>query len=268
MSYISRLAQLYRSGRKISVQPCGSGQWGWGTIQKVTGRGMLLALTAGLAACSEVPLAGDVNKLMMTVESGDRPGVYELSGTTDLPEETELLVQAVRVLTPTGQPLPDDSPEEHYSILDRDRVLVSNGRWSAELQLWDNSDGASVEDWQMRLPQSDRSFTPDNEVNFTVSMPPTGDERALEAQWQQSKQTPSDGVVSFTPDGEWFLQAEESIVITPPTADVPAQPNSFNARQELAQTESGIPLADEVDGPAAKAEETTNAPLVDAARLR
>lgn len=263
MPYISPFAQLYRAGQKIIFRQ--------GNYARFGPRGLLcitIALTTGLAACGESPLSGDVNKILMTVESGDRPGVYELSGTTDLPEDTELLVQAVRVLTPTGQSLPEDSAEEHYAILDRDRILVSEGRWAVELQLWENSNGTSAESWQMQLPQSDRSFTPDNEVQFTVSMPPTGDERALESQWQKSKQTPSDGVVSFTPDGEWFLQAEESIAITPPSVKVPDQPNSFDAGKNLALTESGIPLADDAEGPAASAKDTTDAPLKDSELLR
>lgn len=262
MSYISPLVKLYRAGRKKTRQAERS------SLRLRALLGLATVLSAGLTACGETPLSGDVNKLLLTVEPGDRPGTYQLSGTTDLPEETELIVQAVRVLTPNGQTLPEDSAEEHYAILDRDRALVSSGSWDAELQLWENNGGESVESWQMQLPQSDRSFTPDNEVRFTVSMPPTGDERALEAQWQKSKQTPSDGSVSFTPDGEWFLQAEESVAITPPAATVPAQPNSFNARRDLAQTESGIPLADTAEGPAANAKGTTDAPLDDPAILR
>ncbi len=262
MSYISPLVKLYRAGWKISRQADRR------SLRLAILIGLATALSAGLSACGETSLSRDVNKLLLTVESGDRPGVYELSGTTDLPEETELMVQAVRVLIPTGQTLPEDSQEEHYAILDRDRVLVSDGGWAVELQLWENNGGESAESWQMQLPQSDRSFTPDNEVRFTVSMPPTGDERALESQWQKSKQTPSDGVVSFTPDGKWFLQAEESVAITPPAVTVPEQPNSFDARQDLAQTEGGIPLADTAEGPAANAKGTTDAPLDDKELLR
>lgn len=262
MSYISPFVKLNRAGRKTPRQADPR------SLRRGILLGLVTALSAGLAACGETPLSSDVNKLLLTVESGDSPGVYQLSGTTDLPEDTELMVQAVRVLTPNGQTLPEDSPDEHYAILDRDRVLVSDGRWDVELQLWNNNGGESSESWQLQLPQSDRSFTPDNEVRFTVSMPPTGDERALESQWQKSKQTPSDGVVDFTPDGEWFLKAEESIAITPPGATVPDQPNSFNARRDLAQTESGIPLADTAEGAAANAKGTTDAPLDDAELLR
>ena len=262
MPYISPFVKLYRAGRKKTRQAsCRP----WGLRATL---GVATVFTAGLTACGEMPLSSDVNKLLLTVESGDRPGVYQLSGTTDLPEDTQLMVQAVRVLTPTGQTLPEDSAEEHYAILDRDRVLVSDGSWNVELQLWENNGSESAESWQTQLPQSDRSFTPDNEVRFTVSMPPTGDERALEAQWQKSKQTPSDGVVSFTPDGEWFLQAEEFVAITPPAATVPDQPNSFNARRDLAQTESGIPLADAAEGAAANAKGTTDAPLDDPELMR
>lgn len=262
MSPISPFVNLSRTGRNKTRQG-ESRSFGVKALLSLA-----IALSAGLTACGGTPLSSDVNKLLLTVESGDRPGVFQLSGTTDLPEDTELLVQAVRVLTPTGQSLPEDSPEEHYAILDRDRVLVSNSGWSAELQLWENNGGESAESWQVQLPQSDRSFTPNNEVRFTVSMPPTGNERALEAQWQKSKQTPSDGVVSFTPDGEWFLQAEESVAITPPGATVPDQPNSFNARRNLAQTESAIPLADTPEGPAANAQSTTDSPLDDSQLMR
>lgn len=262
MSYISPFVKLNRAGRKTPRQVDRR------SFRLGTFLGLATVLSAGLVGCGETPLSRDVNKLLLTVEPGDRPGVYQLSGTTDLPEETELTVQAVRGLTPTGQALPEDSAEEHYAILDRDRVLVSDGRWAVELQLWENNGGESAESWQIQLPQSDRSFIPENEVRFTVSMPPTGDERALESQWQKSKQTPSDGVVSFTPDGEWFLQAEESVAITPPAATVPNQPNSFNARRDLAQTESGIPLAETAEGAAAKGEGTTDAPLDDSELLR
>lgn len=262
MSNIPPFVKLYRAGRKTPRQADRR------SVRLEALLGLATVLSVGLSSCGEASLSGDVNKLLITVESGNRPGVYQLSGTTDLPEETELTVQAVRGLTPNGQMLPEDSVEEHYAILDRDRVLVRDGSWAVELQLWENQGGESAESWQIRLPQSDRSFTPDNNVRFTVSMPPTGDERALEAQWQKSKKTPSDGVVSFTPDGDWFLQAEEVVAITPPNAAVPDQPNSFNARRDLAQTESGIPLAETAEGAAASAESTTDAPLDDSELLR
>jgi hypothetical protein len=231
--------------------------------------GALFGLAVSLGACSSENLSGGVNKLLLTVEPGDRPGTYALSGTTDLPEGTELTVQAVRQLTPTGQAVPEDNPNEHYAILDRDRVEVANGSWSAELQLWQDGNGGNpAESWQLKLPQSDRSFTPSDEVVFTVTMPPTGDEQALEAQWEKSKLTPGDGVVSFTPDGEWFLQAQDSRPIAPPEVSASSQANGFNARQDLAETEAAIPLAEAVEGDAAKVQETTTTPLAPSELMR
>jgi len=264
MPYIPRSVNLSRAGWKDvrTAKPFCS-------IRSGTLLCAAVVLVTGLQGCGEATLSSSsVSKLLLTVEPGRSPGLYQLSGTTDLPEETELMVQAVRLLTPTGQALPEDGSGKHYVILDRDRVLVSEGSWETELQLWENQGGASAESWQMQLPQSDRSFSPDDQVRFTVSTPPTGDERALESQWERSKQLPSEGTVSFTPDGNWFLQAEESIALAPPVAAVPDQPNSFNARRDLAETESDIPLSEAAVGPAAKAEETTNAPLSDAELLR
>lgn len=260
MLYISRFVTLHRAGEKVFRQV--GHRW----VRSGASLGIVATLAAGLSACVDASLSGDVNQLLLTVEPGDRPGVYQLSGTTDLPEDTELMVQAVRHLTPTGQSVPEDNSDEHYAILDRDRVQVADGSWAVELQLWQTSGGEAAESWQLQLPQSDRSFTPDSEVRFTVSMPPTGDELALESQWEKSKQNPSNGVVNFTPDGEWFLQAEEFLAIAPPDATVPDQPNSFNARQDLAQTEGGIPRGEAVDGSSTKA--TTDAPLDSDAMLR
>jgi hypothetical protein len=260
MTYIARFATFLRRSEQKTELP---------RMNRLLTWAALIGLAASVTACSSENLSGGVNKLLLTVDPGDRPGTYALSGTTDLPEGTELMVQAVRQLTPTGQALPEDNPNEHYAILDRDRVQVANGSWSAELQIWQGENGGTpAESWQLQLPQSDRSFTPSNEVLFTVAMPPTGDEQALEAQWQKSKLTPGDGVVSFTPDGEWFLQAQDSRNIAPPEASVPAQPNSFNARRDLAETEAAIPLAEAVEGAAAQVEETTTAPLDSAAILR
>lgn len=223
--------------------------------------GLCLGVALATAACDRPLTQAEFNQLSLSVEAGDRPGVYELSGQTSLPEETELTVQALRRLTPTGQALSEDSPDEHYTILDRDRVKVEDGQWRIALQLWQpDGQGEPAESWQLNLPQSDRSFTAEPQVLFSVSMPPTGDERALEGQWEESKRDPTVGLVSFTPDGEWYLEAQEQLPIAPP-AIAATQPQVFDAKAGLAKTDADIPPAKAVEGPLGEGGSTTSAPL-------
>lgn len=266
MRYLPRFAPWNLQPSSPSLQSAAAGMGG-----AVAGRqavSLLSTVAVGLALVSCQPVTTQVNQLSLIVEPSDRPGTYRLSGTTDLPDGTELTVQGLRHLQPQGQLLSELQAQDHYAILARNRVQVEAGQWSVTLQLWQpNGAGDPLESWQMVLPQSDRSFEASPDVQFTVSTPPSGDERRLDAQWQSSKVNPALGEIRFTPDGDWYLQARINRPIALPQGEVPDNVALFNANPQLL-AESAIPQAKAVTGAAADLERTTNAPLASSEMLR
>lgn len=269
MRYFHRFAPWTLPLRPLWTQAAAAGisrGIGWARAGRQSAALGTIALSFALFGCQ--PVETQVNQLSLTVEPSDRPGTYRLSGTTDLPDGTELTVQGLRYLEPLGQLLSDIQDKDHYAILDRDRVQVEAGQWSVALQLWQpNGEGEPLESWQLALPQSDRSFEAAPDVQFTVSTPPSGDERRLDAQWQSSKANPAIGEIRFTPDGDWYLQAQAIRPIAPPQSELPAAVAVFNAGANPSP-EAALPRAKAVTGEVADLEPTNTAPLAPGEMLR
>lgn len=236
------------------------------------GLGSTWVLSMLLASCT--PTGFTVNQLSLIVEPSDRPGTYTLSGKTDLPDGTELTVLGLRELAApeqllsAGQPSSTEQPSPYYTILDRDRVQVEGGQWNAILQLWQpDGKGGALENWQAKLPQSDRSFAAKPHVTFSVSTPPSGNEQLLDKQWQASKANPAIGEVGFTPDGDWYLQARVVQPLAPPQGAIPESVPVFNAAGR-GLSEADLPVASVTEGSGSEIAPTTTAPLSPAEMMR
>ncbi len=174
----------------------------------------LLGTSLAIAGCQSSQ--ADLTQLSLEVKPSRQVGAYKLSGSTNLPDGTELTIQGLRQLTAIEPGMPDDSADS-FSILDRKAIQVNDGRWEASLQIWQSGpDGEPAESWQVHLPNGNQSYDPADEVLFTVTTPPRKDAQALDKQWNASKNNPEGQQVGFTATGLWFLQAGKQLNLAPP----------------------------------------------------
>jgi hypothetical protein len=150
--------------------------------------------------------------------------LYRINGSTNLPEATRITVSAVRYLRPkTEQPgiLLNSDASTNRSILARQIVQVKEGKWQADLNLWQVApDGSFQEAWQAN--QTEIKLTPETDVTFIATFDPVG-------QWEHSdsdnpeeklklKNYQLEGkLVRFTNEGEKYAQASQTLLIPLPT---------------------------------------------------
>ncbi|MBW4559755.1 MAG: hypothetical protein KME32_01140 [Mojavia pulchra JT2-VF2] len=164
--------------------------------------------------------------------------LYKINGSTNLPESSRITVAAVRYLRPTqGQqePLQSSNTSNKRSILARQIVQVKQGKWQADLNLWQVApDGRFEEVWQAN--QSQMGVIPENTVTFIATFDPAG-------QWEESGHQNSENLkpenyklegklVRFTNEGEKYVQVSQSLLIPLPvgkTVPPRPQPEDINA---------------------------------------
>jgi hypothetical protein len=192
-----------------SLMPKLLGRYAWDFAK--AGSTALLLLTVG---CTQ-PRSTQV-ELSMNVEPTSRPGVYTVSGSTNLPDESQIIVQGIRSLIPPNQVV-STSNASNYAILDRQSTKVSQGKWQATLKLWQVApDGQYREAWQLTTAPLSR-LTPSTEVTFIAVIDPVKQAAALQQQLQSEGKKLEGANVRFTPDGQWYLQAQQTLAVTLPT---------------------------------------------------
>lgn len=201
--------------------------------QKYVGLAGALLLLIFCTGCSQVTTllrsgsqASTPELTVNQVEPANRPGVYDVTGSTNLPEKTKITVSAVRYLQANPQQLLDSTTEPVYSILARQPVEVNQGKWQASLNLWQvASDGKYQEAWQLHQSDLQEDLNPALIVTFLATVDPVNRPDTLQ-DWLDSQQDKNfrSELVRFTPDGEWYLQASQTVPIdlpvgstTPPT---------------------------------------------------
>lgn len=154
-------------------------------------------------------------ELSLKVEPSNRPGVYVVSGQTNLPDQSRLIVQGIRPLALPGQSTSADA-SSNYTILDRQAVLVSQGQWQATLKLWrSTTDGQYQEAWQANQAQTS-GLKPSTTIVFVAAIDSANQPKAL-LQPLDNQGKPLQGAnLRFTTDGQWYLQAQQTLTVTPP----------------------------------------------------
>ncbi|MEH2320846.1 hypothetical protein [Nostoc sp.] len=161
-------------------------------------------------------------------------GVYNVVGSSNLPESSKITVAAVRYLRPVSgqaEALLNSDTNTNRSILARQIVEVKQGQWEAGLNLWQVSpNGSFQEAWQAN-PAQIRLF-PEDRVTFVAIFDPA-------SQWEQSdNQNPQklksenqqlekleSKLIRFTNEGEKYLQVSQSLTIALPTGKtIPLRP--------------------------------------------
>jgi hypothetical protein len=198
----------------------------------------VLLLTSGCTQKSE----NEVRLEIKNIQSASSSGVYKVTGTTNLPESSQVAIAAVRYLHPLEAEQniglsPD--PNTNRSILDRQIVEVKKGQWEADLNLWQVSpDGSYRETWQAN--QSHSKLAPENDVTFNVTFDPGSQSQksekptvtvekseAVQPQFQELEGK----LLRFTNEGDKYVQASQSLLIPLPsgkTAPPRSQPEDAN----------------------------------------
>lgn len=156
--------------------------------------------------------------LSMQVEATGEAGGYKISGQTNLPEQTQITVQAIRALQIPGRDV-QIAAERSYSILAKTQVSVEKGKWQTSLNLLQPSQNGALETWQQSNQELALKFQPDNQVRFLALTDPTRSSISVQSQAQRNQATS----VQFTADGKSYLQTEQWMSIEPPTAKVASQ---------------------------------------------
>jgi len=207
---------------------------------------LLVILCLGaIAGCTPSPLSDrffpgepvDVSLTIDTVEATESAGAYRLTGRTNLPEDTELTLAAVRSLTP--EKVASFNREPSYALLDRQTTLVRQGAWEVTLNLWQVApSGQYQEAWQLDSATLSPGVKPSETVLFQASLEPTRQTEALSEALQRSQIQLQGELVRFTPDGEFYVYASQSLAIalptgrtTPPTREPTPPPAPVTAPQ-------------------------------------
>jgi hypothetical protein len=207
--------------------------------------------------------------LKVNVQAASNPGSYNVSGTTNLPNQSPIAVLAIRSLRPANQQLLPDDASATYSILDRKIVQVDQGKWQATLNLVQvGTDGNLKEAWQLGLSPA-KTLNPSPEVSFVATFDPTG--QNFKSKQAISTQDIRGKLVRFSPEGLPYVQAAQSLQValptgrrTPPKLTAEEINDGWGNRYEIV---SQPPVASNLS-PQQFQTNQTNAPLTPAEFLR
>lgn len=184
---------------------------------------LIVVLTS---ACDRLPVIGrgGATPITLTIEQiaeTSQPGGFTLSGIATLPNQTPLTVSAVRRLNPEANGSSSDR-EPLFSILDRKLAVVQDGRWQAQLELWEVSpEGFYQETWQ----RSDNGLVTgqaSSAIEFRATLEPVDLSRAAIKNRPATLDQAANPLLNFTPDGQPYLKASESRVVALPSSSVMA----------------------------------------------
>jgi len=145
-------------------------------------------------------------------------GTYTVAGTTSLPSKTKITVSAVRYLVEGASPETNNETDIPYAILDRQIAQVEQGNWQAELNLWQIApDGKFQEAWQLSQQDANVLFNPDENVTFLATFDPVNQPENFKAEVEKLDTSLQAALARFTPDGELYLQASQTMAIALPT---------------------------------------------------
>lgn len=194
----------------------------WQKIKQLYSYSKLAVTLLVLALCvSCSPAKPPDTALAISVQPASNPGLYTVTGTTNLPNKSQITVAALRYLRPKNQEFFSSDPQETYAILARQIVKVSQGKWQANLNLWQiATDGRLQEAWQVNQSQTGLLLNPASEVSFVATFDPTG--QFLNPEQQQVQiQNLKGSLVRFTNEGLPYVQAIQNLKIALPVGRRP-----------------------------------------------
>ena len=187
---------------------------------------LLIILNAG---CSQVSLTArqlpslfpDLSaaaNFQFRVTPSNQAGVYTVTGTTNLPDQSRITLSAIRYLRPDKLIAQSKSPNPTYSILAYQDVKVNKGKWQTILNLWKVApDGQYQEAWQLDQSKLGLTLVPETDVTFLATVDPTNSLSKLEQQLEKQGIKLVSSVVRNTSDGEQYIQATQVLPVALPT---------------------------------------------------
>lgn len=172
----------------------------------------------------------EVKLEIKNVQAAGGNGVYTITGETNLPESSQVAITAVRYLSSSEPQTVGADLDADRSILDRKIVEVKQGKWEANLNIWQVApDGSYKEIWQKNLQLSKQ--TPESDVTFTATFDPQSQTPRIQNQENQTSVESAPQVqllegksLRFTNQGERYVQASLSQEIPlPALKTVPPQ---------------------------------------------
>ncbi|KAB8333274.1 hypothetical protein SD80_015645 [Scytonema tolypothrichoides VB-61278] len=187
--------------------------------------GISLLLLTVVSSCNK-KAQEKVQLEIKTVEPAGSNGVYNVGGSTNLPDSSKIVVAAVRYLVPiAGQQagVLNDETNNNRSILARQVVEVKQGQWQTNLNLWQvATDGRFQEPWQAY--QTQMKLRPDSNVTFIATFEPADQLKKSNLQFDAQQ-------LRSTNEGELYLQAHQTLPISLPalkTTPPLEQPQDLN----------------------------------------
>lgn len=166
-----------------------------------------------------------VAQMDFAVEPGRNSYTYELQGTANFPNQTELNVLAMRQLAPTDETV---EPKPTFSILDYQVVTVQNGRWQGELTLKQLAeDGSRKETWQLDQTKLDMDIEPLDTIVIMATYTPLDQLTTLERILAQQGLKVSSELLQTTNEGRRYLEMKK-VLNLPVNNEVSARPELYN----------------------------------------
>lgn len=203
---------------------------------RLTVRNCLLAVSMVLITTSygcNQNTQKEIELEIKTIQPVQSNGLYRVEGTTNLPNFSRVGVSAVRYLATSEDGQANISGMElrsNRSILARQIVEVKDGKWEADLNLWQVApDGSYQEFWQQS--QSQIQLIPENEVTFIATFDQMSQEvkdqstNNLEVNPESNESIQVNTNIPqiegprlrFTSDGERYVQATQTTAVSIPT---------------------------------------------------
>jgi hypothetical protein len=175
-----------------------------------------IALSIILVGCSP-PKSAIQSPLSIQVDPSKNPGEYTITGSANLPENTQITVMALRSLDAADPQFPESYP--YTSILDRRFAEVRGGQWQTQLKLWQVApNGRFQETWQLDQSQWTFDPTPASEVTFVAILEPDSQISPILRQEFQAQGPPSTQNVVWLPtERTWYVQASQRLDVSLPT---------------------------------------------------
>lgn len=157
--------------------------------------------------------------LSIEVKPGGRPGTYLVTGTTNLPEQSRISIAGIRSFqTNAGIQTLSGAEEANDSILARQTVEVSQGKWQATLNLWQStSDGRYQEAWQANRARLNLPASPAAAVSFVAVFDPNNQLPLVTQQVGKQGLEANSSLLQFTEAGEQYLQSRKDVAVSWPT---------------------------------------------------
>lgn len=203
-------------------------------IKGIVGIALLLILNTGCSQTTEtlrrlpslLPNLSSNADFKIQVTPSGRPGVYTVTGKTNLPDKSSITVAAIRPLKPDKLRIENLAPNQTYSILAYQDVKVDKGAWQANLNLWKVApSGQFQEAWQLEQSQLGLSMASEREVTFLATVAPTDSLSELESQLEKQGVKLVSNLVRNSVDGERYIQASQILAIDLPKGQTtPPQP--------------------------------------------